>query len=257
MTHLDPEQLAHLAIHPGGPVDADWQAHLDGCAECRAEVAELADVLQLVRTAPDGGLPPAPPQVWDRVLDELGPEIGRSPAPLHPADSNAVSNHVSTFDERFDAVGEPLDKGTRGRRPRRWLAPVAAAAGLIVGILGTWLVVGGDDDAAPTATTQLAALAGKSGSGSAELYSTSGGAELHIGSSGLAQPQGFYEVWLINADGKRMVSLGVLDAAGAGTFGVPANAVSQGYRTVDVSLEPDDGNPEHSRDSIIRGQLPS
>ncbi len=239
MTHLDPEQLAHLAMHPGGPVDAEWQAHLDGCAECRAELAELADVLQLVRTAPDGSLPPAPPQIWDRIVDELGPEIGHSPAAL-----------------RRERLDEPAPVSRGGGSRRRWLVPVAAAVGLIVGVLGTRLVTD-DETATPTATTQLAALTGKTGSGSAELFRTTGGAELRVGSNGLQPPSGFYEVWLINADGKRMVSLGVLDAAGTGTFGVPANAVAQGYRTVDVSLEPDDGNPEHSHDSIIRGQLPA
>ena len=243
MTHLDPEQLAHLAMHPGGPVDADWQAHLDGCAECRAELAELAGVLQLVRTAPDGSLPPAPPRIWDRIVDELGPEIGHSPVALGQEDHELVDDRVPS-------------NGAGSRRRRPWLVPVAAAIGLIVGVLGTWLVTDGETES-PTATVQLAALSGKTGSGSAELYRTSGGSELRIGSNGLQPPRGFYEVWLINADGKRMVSLGVLDAAGAGTFGIPANAVAQGYRTVDVSLEPDDGDPVHSRDSIIRGQLPA
>lgn len=254
MTHLDLEQLAHLALHPGGPVDADRQTHLDGCAECRAEVAELTDVLQLVQTAPHGALPPAPPQVWERILDELGPEIGRSPVPSHRPRPTEPVEFPEPGPNRY-VEARALD--TRRER-RRWLAPVAAAIGLIVGVLGTWIVVrDGSGDPTPTATTQLAALAGKSGSGSAQLFDESGGAELRIGASGLGRPQGFYEVWLINADGKRMVSLGVLDAAGTGTFGVPANAVAQGYRTVDVSLEPDDGNPEHSRNSIIRGQLPS
>lgn len=250
MTHLDPEQLAHLALHPDGPVDADWQRHLDECAACRAEVAELRDVLELVHTAPDRSLPPAPPQIWERIVDELGPEIGRVPTPLH--DSPDL-----TLEPEFD-LGDMPSTGTPDRPRRRWLVPVAAAIGVIVGIIGTWLVVGNDSsEPAPTATTRLSALTGKSGNGSAELFSTSDGSELKVGSNGLEPPHGFYEVWLINTDGERMVSLGVLDAAGAGTFGVPANAVAQGYRTVDVSLEPDDGNPAHSRNSIIRGQLPS
>jgi hypothetical protein len=67
---------------------------------------------------------------------------------------------------------------------------------------------------------------------------------------------GFYEVWLINADGKRMVCLGVLDPRTGGTFQVPAELTSQGYPIVDVSLEPGDGNPEHSHDSVLRGTLP-
>ncbi|WP_405059560.1 anti-sigma factor [Kribbella sp. NBC_01505] len=65
--------------------------------------------------------------------------------------------------------------------------------------------------------------------------------------------------WLCGrpADGKRMVSLGVLNPTSGGTFQVPGQITAQGYRIVDVSLEPDDGNPEHSHDSIIRGTLPA
>jgi len=37
----------------------------------------------------------------------------------------------------------------------------------------------------------------------------------------------------------------------------PANLISQDYRIVDVSLEPNDGNPVHSRDSVVRGTLPA
>ncbi len=147
----------------------------------------------------------------------------------------------------------------RRNRTWRWTLLAAAAIGLVVGIVGTWLLTGAGEpsEPAPIVTIRLEPLTGKTGTGSAELFRTAGGTELKVGSTGLGQPTGFFEVWLINSDGKRMVSLGVLDAAGAGTFGVPANVIAQGYRIVDVSLEPNDGNPEHSRDSIIRGNLPS
>ncbi|MER7244054.1 anti-sigma factor [Kribbella sp. NPDC000426] len=82
------------------------------------------------------------------------------------------------------------------------------------------------------------------------------GGQLKVAAAGLNSGQGFYEVWLINVDGKRMVSLGVLDPRTGGTFQIPPNVTAQGYRIVDVSLEPDDGNPEHSHNSIIRGTLP-
>jgi anti-sigma-K factor RskA len=65
-------------------------------------------------------------------------------------------------------------------------------------------------------------------------------------------------VWLINADGKRMYSLGVLSAAGTGTYPLPARLGSslEGFNIVDVSIEPYDGNVLHSQNSQVRGTLP-
>jgi anti-sigma-K factor RskA len=65
-------------------------------------------------------------------------------------------------------------------------------------------------------------------------------------------------VWLINSDGKRMYSLGVLPATGSGTYPLPGLLGDglEGFTIVDVSIEPYDGNPEHSRDSQVRGTLP-
>ena len=52
-----------------------------------------------------------------------------------------------------------------------------------------------------------------------------------------------------------MVALGFLTAGTEGDFVVPAGLLGSGYRTVDISLEPDDGNPAHSGVSLARGTL--
>jgi anti-sigma-K factor RskA len=133
-------------------------------------------------------------------------------------------------------------------------AAIAVVAGIGIGVGGT-LLLGSDDEPAPQAVVQLAPLAGKTGSGTAGLVQ--GGQQLKVSASGLTATGGYYEVWLINEDGKRMVSLGVLAAGHDGTFQLPGDLPAQGYRIVDVSLEPDDGNPAHSLDSVIRGTLPA
>jgi len=243
--HLEPEVLAQLALHPDQPVEVAVREHLSGCAQCRAEVDELRDVAELSRSArSDAVLTSAPPQVWDRVVEELGLQT------VGPADES---------DEVAPAV-EPMPITSRAARPRRLMLAAAASVGLVVGVLGTWLVTALTDDEEappPVATVQLEPLAGKSGNGSAELFQAPGGPELRVGAQGLAAAPGYYEVWLINTDGVRMVSLGVLDAQGGGTFRIPADLVAEGYTIVDVSLEPYDGNPVHSRDSVIRGNLPA
>src|SRR4051812_13078514 len=98
--------------------------------------------------------------------------------------------------------------------------------------------------------TKLVALGTASGvTGTASL--TQGGQRLTLKASGLAP--GAYQVWLYNS---------VIDAASLtkveGTnlsldLKLPSDASH--YRYVDVSLEPADGNPNHSGESVLRVPL--
>ncbi len=65
---------------------------------------------------------------------------------------------------------------------------------------------------------------------------------------------GYREVWLITADATALVSLGTLEGS-EGTFPIPPGIDIDEYVLVDVSLEPEDGDPQHSGDSIVRGEL--
>jgi hypothetical protein len=64
------------------------------------------------------------------------------------------------------------------------------------------------------------------------------------------------EVWLIRSDASGLVSLGLLDGP-SGRFTVPSGIDLADYPIVDVSAEPVDGEPAHSGDSIVRGELRS
>ena len=70
-------------------------------------------------------------------------------------------------------------------------------------------------------------------------------------------PDRYREVWLINADGQRMYPLGVLPDDGRATYPLPPALAGQlqGFNIVDVSIEPYDGNPAHSRESQVRGSF--
>jgi hypothetical protein len=61
-------------------------------------------------------------------------------------------------------------------------------------------------------------------------------------------------VWLIDPTVSKMVSLGPL--RDDGVYDVPAGVDPFAFPIVDVSAEPVDGNPAHSGDSLLRGQLP-
>ena len=227
MSHPSEDDLALLAL--GEPVD-DVDAHVRSCAVCEREMLALASTVDTARRAELTDLPPPPPAVWQRIADELG---------LH----------------------EPAPASRPRRTPwRRPLlvggAALLAAAAVAVGLLV--LPLGGGPSPATSArpSAPLTALGQAAATGRVVLAD---GAErsLVVDTSGLPEADGFYEVWLLDLDQGRMVALGALDDAGHGRLTVPDGVRLGDYPEVDVSLEPDDGDPAHSGDSVLRGRLPA
>lgn len=148
--------------------------------------------------------------------------------------------------------------GRRGAPGRRRLVPVlAATAALAVAVVAVVLAVGGDDGGParpPETTLALRALPGVSGRASLTIA----GAEASLRGSGLppSGPHDYYEAWLADARG-RMVSMGTFRVRKDGKLDVHmAVAVDvTRYALVDVSLEPDDGDPSHSKTSVLRARL--
>ena len=67
-----------------------------------------------------------------------------------------------------------------------------------------------------------------------------------------------YELWIIDTDINQMYSLGEIESTGAGdqrSYEIPDGVDIRDFPIVDISLEPDDGNPAHSGDSHFRGVL--
>jgi anti-sigma-K factor RskA len=81
-----------------------------------------------------------------------------------------------------------------------------------------------------------------------------GGMNLDV--KGLPAPPGqdFYEVWLFDPPSGRMLAVGVLPPTGKGSYSLPAS-LEDSYSAVEISLEPNDGNPAHSKVSVLRGPL--
>jgi anti-sigma-K factor RskA len=225
MEHPDSDHLAALVLEPG-PTDADLLQHLDGCATCREEVDELRELADLARAVRSERLEQPPPQVWQGVVEELGL------SPVH-----------------------------RRRSPALLWAAAAAVVGLGAGSLATWALVGRDDPvvaAEVLGTAELEPLpeGGATQAGTARLLETTDGTRVvEVTAPGLGSADGHFEVWLIRPDSTQMVSLGVLPAGDGAEFVVPASALEDGYTLVDVSDEPDDGEPRHSGDSVLRGEL--
>jgi anti-sigma-K factor RskA len=105
------------------------------------------------------------------------------------------------------------------------------------------------------AAADLTALDSDARRGTASAVRHDDAITLRVRARELGDEDGFHEVWLINVDGKRMVALGVLAPGALGEFDVPRGLIEEGYRIVDITVEPDDGDPTHSGVSLARGEL--
>jgi len=249
--HLDDESVALLAL--GETVDPFAAAHLAACPRCQTEVDQLRVMVRTAKsvTVDDLGVD-APESVWDAIAVEVG--LRESTRPYLRPDE---------VQQQIDAAISPLaaqivDIRTKSRRRSLVLAVAAGFVGLLGG-----LVVNNSNSApsvepvaAPVvAKAQLASLPGRTGTGVAEVRETTAGEIVHVDATGLPNKSGFYQVWLLDAAAKRMYSLGVLGGGESGDFVVPQGVKISDYPIVDVSLQQQNGNPAHSKDSWVRGNL--
>lgn len=280
MVHVNSALLAGHALGQDDALDAADQEHLASCSHCRAELDQYRRVVTLGQGT-QASETPTPPldRIWRSIQAELAPTSATegiaatktmeadSGPPVTPNDrpaSDVPGNDetandkplsvVAASDETTDAGGE---KPIAGRRRKWWpIVAAAAALGLVVGAGATVII--NRNDVQVAASTALSALPGHTGHGTAELLRTPNDPELRVSVDGPQPADRYREVWLINSDGQRMYSLGVLPESGTGTYPLPtllANGLD-GFTIVDVSIEPYDGNPAHSRNSQVRGSLP-
>lgn len=240
--HLDPDQLALLAM--GEPVaSAEDDAHLAACADCQRELGELRHAAVVGRSAIDAGEMLTPPErVWDAIRDEVG-----MPRPAVAPESSELSTGGHTVARHA------------GRRRRSGLATawvLAASLVVVAGVaVGGW-AVGQRTAVVEVAAASLDAFPDHPGAvGAAVLEETPDGTRMvRVELEADEAADSYREVWLITKDASALVSLGVLEGT-EGTFTVPDEIDVSQYVLVDVSNEPNDGQPGHSGDSIVRGEL--
>lgn len=181
---------------------------------------------------------------WDNVISELGLGTEAPPIPHDPStDQNRTHDHGN--------------RTVFGRR-----ALLAGVGGLVVGAS-----VGAGVTRAITPKPQSPAVPVKSAVltpldredeklGIAELRPLDVGYSLAVDvPAGAEHPGGYIEVWLINVDLTRMVSVGVFAAGSSAQFYVTDALIDEGYLVVDLSNEEFDEEPRHSGDTIMRGEL--
>lgn len=213
--------------------------HLDGCDGCRRELAIVARASAWLQDA--ARLEVAPEMLPDGVPPQ-------EPITLPPL---ALPRHAWLPGARRAAS----PRG--GQLRQRWLA-AAAVVLVAAGVLGG-LVVGRASDGGKASSRAIALHPVPGGVpvggavGEARL-AANGGMTLSV--NGLPKPPGqdFYEIWLYDPPSGRMLAVGVLPPTGKGNYSLP-RTVENGYGAVEISLEPNDGNPAHSMLSVLRGQM--
>ena len=240
MRHIDPDTLALLAL--GEPAATpDDAAHLRSCPVCEKDLDSLVLTAQLGRDSlAEVPLAVPHPAVWSRIAADLG--IEESP--------------------RWEArQPEPSGSGPVApvRPLRTRLLPLLAAAAAIVALVAVggiaWQLLRPTPPAV-IATANLDAFpAWPSATGSAVVEERANGERVvRLSLAAPAGPGDYREAWLITGDASALVSLGVV-RGGEATLPIPDDIDIDRYQLVDVSAEADDGDPAHSGDSIVRGQL--
>jgi hypothetical protein len=268
MSHLDPDRLSLIALRE--TATDEERAHLDVCDECALELAELEYTVVVGRsTVALGDLEAPPERVWSRIADELHLGVGAGvsrpadseppAAPEPPTARTSPSSHAGPPAAEA-AAAVPVDSPTgpperRRRRGIRMLFALAASIALVVAAVGTWTLVRQAQPVEIAAATLDAFPDHPDASGTAVVVERADGErQIEVDLDDRERSDGFREVWLIKADASALVSLGILDGS-TGTFPVPAGVDLREYVLVDVSQEPEDGDPAHSGDSIVRGEL--
>ena len=257
MSHLDDQQFALLALEGQHVLTPEAAAHLDECEQCRTEVSAYLAVGDALRERVTLERPSE--DVWARIAAELDSE------PVDLASRRETRSASATTTPAPIPVPEPSGNaggagGTVTELPRSnpWIRRIAFAAAASFALGAARTVVLGQLINRPNAEViqaiGLDPLPGWDAEGTATLKQSNGDTILVID---LPEPEigdGFREVWLIDRNVERLVSLGTMTGDRA-EFTIPEGLDLDEYVIVDVSREHFDGDPTHSGDSIVRGQL--
>ena len=211
--------------------------HLRACDPCRRELVEVVGAtaaLALLRDVEEAG------------ADDLAPdgEVLLPPLVLDKLTPVSVPGPDGNVDD--------ASRATTPHRPRRRRAVVAGAAVALVAAVLVVSVALSRRSGPSSVGVALQPIGVSTGTGRVTMTTSGLDRTMTVDAQLMPPSQGsFYEVWLLNQVSGRMVSVGVLPDDGKAKFSLPAELLTA-YDTVDVSLEPDDGVPAHSGDSVLR-----
>ncbi len=199
-----------------GAEEQELERHLERCPDCREDLEEVRHAHTIMRAAAGG----PPPELKDWVLARARNEARQRPA----------------------------------GRWRIWL-PVAAAM-LVVAVLGFGVLrmVSDTSDGLALRATSAAPQAG----GELRGERVGDNFRVELEAWGLPEPSGgeYYEMWYAKEGGGR-ISCGTFTVQPEGhtTVSMSAPASSVAYPRVEITLEPDDGDPGSSGKVVLKGSL--
>ncbi len=199
--------------------ERELERHLEKCLECRRELDRARQTHDLLRHLA-ANEPPA--ELKGQLLAQVR---GETPGP----------SRASGF----------------------WVS--AAAALLVVAALGVGLLqaIGGDSSSGvPLTATALAPEAG--GEVRVEEVGENFQVELEVWGMPKLEEDEYYEMWYYAGDGRR-ISCGTFRAGPEGrtTVNLTAPASARHYPEIEITREPDDGNPSASGEEVLEGKLRS
>jgi anti-sigma-K factor RskA len=200
--------------------ERELERHLEGCSGCRRELDRARQTHNLLRQL---AATEPPPELKDQLLAQVREEI--------PARS---------------AGGW-------------WFWASAAAALLVVAVLGLGLFRAITDDSSsgvPLTATALAPEAG--GEVRVEEVGENFRVELEVWGMPELEKDEYYEMWYYAADGGR-ISCGTFRVGPEGrtTVNLTAPASASDYPEIEITREPDDGDPGSSGEDVLEGKLRS
>ncbi|CUR55387.1 hypothetical protein NOCA2270022 [metagenome] len=222
--NFDDEHLDLSGLLLGELTNADVAVaaeHLDDCGACRSELAELAVGHALLASAARtlGGLTAVRPNPTQEL-----------PARVSPA---------------------------RRARHRRQLLVMAAVAVAVIGVgLAGVLRWGSEREPTrqePFAEATLEPLDGSGAGVVLMVHEPASTTRMTIETSDLPKLRAdkFYYAWLLDPETNKMLPLGQVGPGGVASFTLDDGLLRR-YSAVDVSLESDDGDPQHSVTSVLR-----
>lgn len=224
------------------------RAHVSVCDECRAELAELRRVDELLRAC--GPLPEPSATLEDRIRAIAGSEPQEQPVVVVAAGPPRIARR-------------PIERRERGGVRTLWRSVgawrVAAAAAAVVAVGVVLATRGGGFSQQQSIALQAApAWAAQGVRGDAQLGRQSGREVVRVRVSGLHRlgEDGYYELWIARNPQDR-VSLGAVQVSADGTLDatVPMPALESGYKGVWLTAEPDDHDPAWSKNWVFKARF--
>jgi hypothetical protein len=179
-------------------------AHLDGCPNCNAELAELAEVARVMPAA--------------------------DPLRNHQRE---VPSH-SLMDSILGAIAGER-RARRARLTRRVVAAVAIAAAIVLGVFAVAIL----PDDSTQSTVELAGASAR-GDSTASLEYLPGGTRIDLSIDGLPLEETYY-VWLEDSDGERIPAGTFWTPDEAGSLNLKFTAAISLRRCEGIGISDDDG----------------